>query len=349
MARLKVPEETEQIDSMVLKESEIRPDDLMQAQAERFAADVRRLLQRKSEFVEVSCPACNSDSKRKAFEKYEMSYVACSDCQTMYISPRPTPEVLEMYYATSENYAYWNNYIFPASENARREKIFRPRAERVAEICQRHDVPTNLLMEVGAGFGTFCEEVQRLKTFQRVVAIEPTPDLAETCRKKGLEVIEKPIEQVHLGKGEVVNVIASFEVIEHLFSPRDFLRGCASVLGPGGLIIITCPNVKGFDVAVLQGLSDTVDVEHLNYFHPDSLSNLLRESGFEVLEAMTPGKLDAELVRKKTLAGAFDLSTQPFLREVLIDRWEQVGSAFQQFLADNLLSSHMWLVAKKKE
>jgi 2-polyprenyl-3-methyl-5-hydroxy-6-metoxy-1,4-benzoquinol methylase len=331
----------------VLRESEIRPDELMGAQAERFANDIGRLLQRRDEFVSVSCPACGADDFQGAFEKYALTYVTCRVCETMYINPRPSPAVLEHYYATSENYWYWNKYIFPASEGVRREKIFRPRADRVAEICKRHNVRTNVLMEVGAGFGTFCEEVQRLKTFQRVIAIEPTPDLAETCRKKGLEVIQRPIEQVRLNEGEVVDVIATFEVIEHLFSPRDFLRSCASVLGPGGLIIITCPNVKGFDVVVLEGLSDTVDVEHLNYFHPDSLSNLLRESGFEVLEAMTPGKLDAELVRKKTLAGGFDLSTQPFLRDVLIDRWEQVGTAFQQFLADNLLSSHMWLVAKK--
>ena len=333
--------------SAVLRETEIRPDELMAAQAERFAKDVGRLLQRRDEFVSIPCPACDADDFRAAFEKSALTYVTCRVCETMYINPRPSPAVLEHYYATSENYWYWNKYIFPASEGARREKIFRPRAERVVEICRRQNVPMNVLMEVGAGFGTFCEEVQHLKAFGRVIAIEPTPDLSETCRRKGLEVIQKPIEQVRLNDGEVVDVIATFEVIEHLFSPRDFLRGCASVLGPGGLIIITCPNVKGFDVVVLQALSDTVDVEHLNYFHPDSLSSLLRQSGFEVLEAMTPGKLDAELVRKKALGGAFDLSSQPFLHEVLIDRWEQVGGAFQEFLADNLLSSHMWVVARK--
>jgi 2-polyprenyl-3-methyl-5-hydroxy-6-metoxy-1,4-benzoquinol methylase len=252
-----------------------------------------------------------------------------------------------MYYATSENYAYWNNYIFPASENARREKIFRPRAERVVETCQRHNVRTSVLMEVGAGFGTFCEEVQRLKVFQRVIAIEPTPDLSETCRRKGLEVIQKPIEQVRLDDVEAVDVIATFEVIEHLFSPRQFLQGCASVLAPGGLIIITCPNVKGFDIGVLQALSGAVDVEHLNYFHPGSLSRLLAECGFETLEALTPGKLDAELVRKRILAGELDVSSQPFLRQVLVDEWESVGHKFQDFLANNLLSSHMWLVARK--
>jgi len=340
------PDSTQPVNT-TLRETEIRPDHLRQGQAERFAADIRWLLQHKDEFVQVPCPACDSEKARPVFEKYGLTYVVCSNCGTMYVNPRPTPAILEMYYARSENYAYWNKHVFPASENARREKIFRPRAERLAEICQRHNVHTDVLLEVGAGFGTFCEEIRRMRLFRRVIAVEPTPDLAETCRQRGLEVIEKPIEQVHLDHA-IVNVIASFEVIEHLFSPRDLLHSCAAVLSPNGLLIVTCPNIRGFDMAVLQAVSDTVDVEHLNYFHPDSLSLLFAECGFEVLETLTPGKLDAELVRKKVLAGDMNLSAQPFLQQILMDEWERVGGAFQQFLADNHLSSHMWLVARKR-
>jgi len=276
-----------------------------------------------------------------------MTYVVCLDCESMYVNPRPSPAILKTFYARSKNYAYWNQYIFPASEEARREKIFRPRAERMAEICLRHNIPTNVLLEVGAGFGTFCEEVNRMRIFRRVIAVEPTRDLAETCRRKGLEVVEKSIEQVHLEE-DSVDVVVSFEVLEHLFSPRDLLLSCASILSPGGLLIVTCPNVKGFDLVVLEGVSGTIDHEHLNYFHPASLTLLAANCGFETLEVLTPGKLDAELVRKRIIAGEIDISRQPFLKEVLIEKWERVGSNFQQFLADNLLSSHMWLIARKR-
>ncbi len=329
-----------------LRENEIRPNSLMKGQAEAFASDIRRLLKNKNNFVHVLCPACRADNTRKAFEKFEMSYVVCLDCETMYINPRPTPEILEMYYASSENYKYWNKYIFPASEQARREKIYRPRAERVVDICQRNRMNTGLLLEVGAAFGTFCEEVKRIGIFKRVIAVEPTPKLAETCRRKGLEVIEKPIEKVHL-QIDAIDVVVSFEVIEHLFSPRDFLNSCSSVMQPGGLLVLTCPNVKGFDIVILKALSDSIDVEHLNYFHPESLSHLVEDCGFETLEVLTPGKLDAELVRKKILTGDFDISSQPFLKQILIDEWEKFGNKFQKFLADNLLSSHMWMVARK--
>lgn len=319
----------------------------MAEQAKRFAADVARLLARKAEFVEVPCPACGGVETRPAFQKHDLDYVVCQRCTTMFINPRPTPAVLEMYYSTSENYAFWNEYIFPASEAARREKIFRPRAEQVAAICERYGVRRGTLLEVGAGFGTFCEELRSIGLFQRLIAVEPTPGLAATCRGRGLEVIEKPIEHVDL-QGTPVDVVASFEVMEHLFAPGDFVQQCARVLAPGGLFIATCPNGQGFDVATLGTLSNTVDPEHLNYFNPESLSALVSAHGFTVLEVHTPGKLDAELVRKRVLAGEFDLSGQPFLQHVLIDAWDKVGAAFQGFLAANQLSSHMWLVARRE-
>jgi len=329
-----------------LKESDIRPNHLMEKQAELFSADIARILKYKDRFVVVACPACQANSSSKAFNKFDFTYVVCSKCQTMYVNPRPTPEILQIYYSSSQNYAYWNKYIFPASENTRREKIFRPRAERIAGICSRYRVKMDTIMEIGAGFGTFCEEILRMNIFKHIVAVEPTPDLANTCRSKGLEVIESSLEQLNL-KRHKADVIASFEVIEHIFSPREFLLRCASLLTDGGLLVVTCPNVKGFEISVLQELSDSVDIEHLNYFHPSSLSQLFTECGFEVLEVETPGKLDVELVRKKALEGKLDLSKEHFLKNVLLERWDEVGSVFQQFLADNMLSSHMWLVARK--
>jgi SAM-dependent methyltransferase len=214
-------------------------------------------------------------------------------------------------------------------------------------ICHDHEGSGGTLLEVGAGFGTFCEEMTRLKFFDRVIAVEPTPALAESCRGRGLTVIEKPIEQVQLDASGV-DVIASFEVIEHLFAPRQFLQSCCKAMKPHGIIVLSCPNGQGFEVATLRAASDTVDTEHLNYFNPASLSELVNSVGLDVIEVRTPGELDAELVRKRAMEGECDISSQPFLRRVLLEDWEQVGQAFQRFLAENLLSSHMWLVARKK-
>ena len=332
--------------SPTLTENEIRPQALMSEQARRFANDIARLQKHTAQFVEVSCPACDSRSSTFEWTKYELKYVRCAECKTVFINPRPPPAVLEEYYRHSENYAYWNEFIFPASEDARREKIFKPRATRLIDICKRHGITGGTLLEIGAGFGTFGQEVTKTGFFKRFIAVEPTPGLAATCRKRGLEVIESPIEHATLAPGSI-DVIASFEVVEHLFSPKDILTKAAHFLRPGGLMVVSVPACSGFDVMMLREKSSSVDVEHLNYFHPESLAKLFERCGFKALEVQTPGKLDAELVRNKVLEGAFSVDHDPFLKLVLIDKWAELGGAFQDFLAANNLSSHLWVTAQK--
>jgi 2-polyprenyl-3-methyl-5-hydroxy-6-metoxy-1,4-benzoquinol methylase len=337
--------------STQLTENDIRPEHLMAEQAKRYQNDIDRLMRHKAEFMAVSCPACGGSGSEQAFEKYGMNFERCTACRTVYANPRPLGVHLNEYYSQSENYAYWNKYIFPASETVRRQKIFIPRVELVKELCTRHGISNKLLVEIGAGFGIFCEELSKCSFFERVVGVEPTPDLAATCRKRGTEIIEKPIEDIALEellKGEkAIDVIAAFEVIEHLLDPREFLLKCASLLQTGGLVIVTCPNAEGFEIATLGAVSSSVDTEHLNLFNPHSLSLLFSQCGFEVVERATPGKLDADLVRNKVLSGDFDLSGQPFLKKVLMDEYERHGSAFQDFLRSEGLSSNMLIAARK--
>lgn len=330
-----------------LKERDIRPLDLMDGQRIAATTDLGRMLSRRSEFVEVDCPACGSAKRTAKFAKNGINYVNCAGCQTFYVSPRPSPDVLDWFYSESPNYAYWNSHIFPASEPARRQHIFRPRVDRLLEICAKYGISTEALLEVGAGFGTFGSELMARSVFERVVGVEPTPGLAETCRQRGIEVLEKPVEHITVDEAGQFDVIVSFEVIEHLFSPKEFVGHMHRLLRPGGLMMLTCPNGQGFDIETLGPLSGSVDHEHLNYFNPSSLSEMLTRAGMEVLESFTPGKLDAELVRNQVLTGAFSLAGQPFLQKLLIEEWEQHGAAFQEFLVARGLSSNLWVVARK--
>jgi 2-polyprenyl-3-methyl-5-hydroxy-6-metoxy-1,4-benzoquinol methylase len=328
-----------------LSEKEIRPDEMMAGQEAAYARDVAKLQLRIPEFVEVPCPACGGTSYTPAFVKYKFSFQLCADCRTIYMSPRPSPAVMADYYLHSENYAYYATHIFPASEASRREKIHRPWLQRVADYCSRFDVPRGTLLEVGPGFGTFAELATKSKLFSRVVAIEPTPEMASACRARGIEVIEDSVENV-ISKMVSADVVVSFEVIEHLFDPHIFLSHCAALIPTGGLLVLTCPNGCGFEISMLGAKSVAVDSEHVNLFNPQSLSHLLARCGFTVLEATTPGRLDAELVRDVALKGEVPLD--PFLRQVLLEDWQALGWPFQRFLAENSLSSHMWVVAQKR-
>lgn len=329
-----------------MKEKDIRPDKLQRENQKLRQKDIRRILAFRKKFVKVSCPACGGKTEKPIFKKDGFNFVQCRRCGTIFINSRPSFSLLADFYGNSSCIKYWNNKIFPISENVRRRQIFAPRATRVVALCKKYSVDNSLLVDVGAGFGTFCEEIKKKKFFKKVLAIEPSADLAATCRRKGIETIEKPIEKTVLKRA---SVITSFELIEHLFNPKEFISACAKSLAKKGLFIITTPNVKGFDFSVLGKKADNFGgPNHLNYFHPQSLKILLESCGLEMVEITTPGKLDAELVRKKILSGESDAKEFPFLKQILIDRWEKLGGKFQNFLAENNLSSHMWIVARKK-
>ncbi|MCA1998185.1 MAG: class I SAM-dependent methyltransferase [Hyphomicrobiales bacterium] len=328
-----------------LSETELCPTDLLAMQEAAFARDIARMHTRAAEFVAVSCPACGDRAGTPAFEKFGFSYLRCGTCRTLYMSPRPSEAVLADYYRNSENYAVWAKHVFPASEAARREKIHRPWLGRIVGYCDRFGVPRGTLVEIGPGFGTFAAVATESGAFRRVVAIEPTPELAEACRQRGVEVVEARVEDVSTEALPEADVVVAFEVIEHLFEPRRFIRGIGPRLRKGGLLVLSCPNGEGFDIATLGAESLAVDAEHVNLFNPSALARLLADEGYEVVESTTPGRLDAEFVREAALAGRVRLD--PFLERVLITEWERLGWPFQQFLAAHGLSSHMWTVARR--
>lgn len=331
--------------SSPLSEEAIRPKDLMKAKEACVEHDRNFLLAHRGEWTKVACPACGHSNSEYYDQKQGYIYEKCINCETVFTNPRPSEQLLHKFYSQSPNYEFWNKYIFPTTDVARKKNIYRPRAAMIERYINEYGCKTESFLEIGAGFGSFCEVIRELGVFRRIVAVEPTPDLAGTCRKKGFEVFEAPIEKINLGS--MADVVAAFEVIEHLFDPGSFIAKCHSILKSNGLFVLSCPNVKGFDVSTLGTLSGSFDHEHINYFHPGSLVHLLKKFGFDDISVVTPGRLDADIVRKHILDGRYSLEGQPFLQEVLINRWEELGGAFQNFLAENKLSSHMIAFARK--
>jgi ribosomal protein S27E len=247
-----------------MKVSQIRQDRFVEEYLRLHVNDVEQVLMHKDEFIEIPCPACEQEEHVCKFKKSGFNFVECSACGTLFISPRPTPSLLSEFYRSARSFSIFNEKIYPASEAARRDLIFSPRAVRVVELCKRHlSNSAGALVDVGAGFGTFCEEVEKLAFFKKVIAVEPSPALAETCRSKGLNVFEKPIEEVDFE--DHISVTVCFELIEHLFGPKEFLLTVGRKTSCGGLLILTTPNIEGFDLKVLGPLSENVDgAEHLN-------------------------------------------------------------------------------------
>lgn len=84
------------------------------------------------------------------------------------------------------------------------------------------------------------------------------------------------------------DIVVSSEVIEHLFSPRLFVRRASDLLKPGGLIVLTTPfhgYVKNIVLAATGSLDRHFtalwDGGHIKFWSFKTLKLLLKEQGFE--------------------------------------------------------------------
>ena len=313
-----------------MRERDIRPPDLTAELGRLVQEDIRRLQRYRDSFVDVDCPACSSSAAVFQFEKTGFNFHECTECETLFISPRPTAQMLAEYYGTAESMKFWNHRIFPASESIRRDQIFRPRASLVATCVERKPVGT--IVDVGAGFGWFVALCLEEGLATRVVAVEPNPELAASCRKfPGVEVIEEPIETCY--ETLHADVITCFELIEHIFDPRDFLDACYKGCLPDGIFICTTPNWKGFDIAVLRDRSDNVmGPNHLQLFTPVSISVALSNVGFSDIVISTPGALDVDIVRNKMLEGVVKPASMVFFGTLIRDGSVELQQDLQSFL-----------------
>jgi SAM-dependent methyltransferase len=101
------------------------------------------------------------------------------------------------------------------------------------------------ILEVGCGPGFFVEKATKKLKGSMVKGIE----LSEAAIQKALQK-NLPVEQVDLQelvtRGEIFDAVCSFQVLEHINQPRDFLEAMVKVLAPGGSLILCVPNKDSF-------------------------------------------------------------------------------------------------------
>ncbi len=91
------------------------------------------------------------------------------------------------------------------------------------------------------------------------------------------------------------DVVASLQVVEHLWDQPGFLAGCARVLRPAGTLLLTTPNRLTFSPP-----NRPLNPFHHRELSPAELGELLAEAGFEVtrLLGLRHGRRLAKLDRR---------------------------------------------------
>lgn len=340
-------------ESPAMRESDIRPPDLFGPYLRLCVEDTRQFFSDTGTFESRACPGCGEESFIPGFDKQGFAYGRCARCGTLYANPVPSHEALARFYAEAPSQRYWANTFFPPVAEARRTMIVRPRIDAIRTLYAEHGVNmvAERVVDVGAGAGTgiFLAECQAAGFGRSHGAVEPTPELWDTCANAGFDVFRGPSDDAvgDVAWCDAADVVTAFEVIEHTLSPVTFLENLGRLARPGGLIIVTGVCGTGFDILTLGKRSNAVNPpRHLTFLSEAGAAKAAERAGLSMVCFKTPGKLDVDIVRS---AMQRDPATvvDPFLGHLLARPDSETLEGFQAFLAGHRLSSHMWLVLRR--
>jgi 2-polyprenyl-6-hydroxyphenyl methylase/3-demethylubiquinone-9 3-methyltransferase len=111
------------------------------------------------------------------------------------------------------------------------------------------------LLDIGCGGGLLCEPMTRLGfAVTGIDASAETVGVASAhARELGLAIDYRATTAENLAAaGETFDVVLNMEVIEHVADPRAFLRDCAALLAPGGIMILATLNRTAASLALAK-------------------------------------------------------------------------------------------------
>jgi 2-polyprenyl-3-methyl-5-hydroxy-6-metoxy-1,4-benzoquinol methylase len=155
------------------------------------------------------------------------------------------------------------------------------------------------IIDIGCGNGALCRELARRG--YDVIGCEPSADGLRFAQSSapGLVFHRLAVDDDPGAIGnESFDVAIATEVIEHLLRPRNLPRFAKQLLRPGGHLIISTP-YHGYVKNVVLALTNKWDTHlnpfweggHIKIWSRRTLSQLLNESGFEVVRFIGAGRL----------------------------------------------------------
>ena len=238
----------------------------------------------------MKCAVCGSDKIIKTYEgiirdgglgkytKNDVTMWKCMDCDVIW---HGKTQDNESYYESEE----YRNTLDGDSDI----KTFYSKYDEESEDKFRYTGTSifrdKIVADIGCGAGAFLDYVYNVA--KKVIAIEPSKLFREEMEKKGFVTYPYARNALDAGMGGAVDIIVSFDVIEHVEDPISFLVEANELLEENGTAIIGTPT----DAPLMREIigqnyeqRQLFSTQHLWVFGEKNLKIMAKNAGFEKID-----------------------------------------------------------------
>ena len=230
-----------------------------------------------------ACPLCDSTqiapfltaSDRFHMRREMYQLLRCSLCSAVWLDQPPRPDQMAIHY----------DHDYHEAITTAGEAYPETRWGRHREVIARYK-QGGAILDIGCSSGAFLRAMKGESW--KLHGIEMEASTAERARAAtGAEVFVGDVDDAPF-RPESFDVITAFDLLEHVYRPRQFLGNVMRWLKPGGIFFTMLPNIDSWESQLFGSYWYGLELpRHLFHFSPRSLRHLLTDLGFEELLVMT--------------------------------------------------------------
>jgi SAM-dependent methyltransferase len=237
-------------------------------------------------FAPRECEVCHGKRRRLLYRQRFVpmsegslltgyNVVRCGHCGFCFADFLPGQDVFDRYYHDMSKYEL---PAAPAEPSRFDLDRFQSAVEKIQSFMPNRSAR---ILEIGCATGLL---LSRLKAagYQNTAGLDPSP----ACCKAAGRLYGIPVQQGTLSTSVIepgtVDLLIVVGVLEHIRDLETAFRQITRMLSPQGRVFVTVPDASHY-AAGEDAPYQEFSLEHINYFGPGSLANLMSVLGFKCL------------------------------------------------------------------
>ena len=226
-----------------------------------------------------ACPVCHSRDVSQAFVKHEIPYFKCGECGFGFSTPPGNANLDNTLHDFEDVYL---RYLEPDRAD---EKNFSGLLRWMARFAA---IEGATFLDVGCGSGKLVRHLRRHSI--DACGLEPSAALYEHFLANEPYFFHGTLDDFARAHGRTFDIVAAFDVIEHVPDPAHLLHGLGTVVREGGTIFLSTPDAGSPAAKLLGRWWHHYNHYHLSYLSRPVVERMARREGLEPLHCSRRGR-----------------------------------------------------------